>query len=174
MPTYLSEARVTFKISSSFFPTYFSCVYHLLFFNECCLPSPPTIYLICSHLSCLVYRRTASNVSEGVPCKRGKTDRREGSHVSNRPKEISSTKGRDTRVFCLSIRLLVSRDVADVIWTERRGGKVYVANSLIRREKRAEEQATLGANIFWFGISSHGRIFSDTWMLDCLTLRGAG
>ena len=80
------------------------------------LPSFPANYLL-NLLSFVLSGLSAHGVEciGGVPCKRGKTDRREGSHVSNRPKEISSTKGRDTRVFCLSIRLLVSRDVADVI-----------------------------------------------------------
>jgi len=42
----------------------------------------------------------------GVACKRGTTDRGEGSYFNNRPKETLSKKGWDTRVSCLSIRLL--------------------------------------------------------------------
>ena len=51
----------------------------------------------------------------GVACERGTTDRCEGSYSSNQSKETLSTKGRVTHVFCQSIRLLVSLDVADVI-----------------------------------------------------------
>jgi hypothetical protein len=135
-----NHLHVPFNISCSLLVP-FSHVRQPLFFNERLLPSPAYLLNLFSFVLSGLSARGVVECVWGVACQQGTSDPPCWRQLF--PKATLSTTGRDTLVFCLSILLPEFLDVADVIWRQYgREGGCYVANSLIRRDKRTDDRAT--------------------------------